>query len=67
MNGARTVYVIHKTTRLPGDASYSGATWDRAGIRDRYREKYDSKREATALAAKLTECNPVGFEVTRVE
>lgn len=60
------MYVIHKTSRAAGDASYNGATWDRAGIRTRYAEQYADKKEAEELAALLTKHNPVGFVVTAV-
>lgn len=60
------MYVIHKTSRSPSDASYSGSTWDRAGIRSRYRERYEDKAEAERDAAELTKHNAVGFMVTKV-
>lgn len=60
-------YVIHKTSREPSDASYSGSTWDRAGIRTQYRETYADKAEAERIAKALTKCNPVGFVVSAAE
>ena len=60
-------YVIYKSTRLPWLVSYSGATWDIAGIRDQYRETYYDKATAEALAKKLSAANPVGFSVASVE
>ena len=64
IGGERKVYVIHKTSRAPNAVSYSGPTWDYAGIRIRYREQYADKKEAEALAKTLTKSNPVGFVVT---
>lgn len=60
-------YVIHKTSRAPGDQSYSGSTWDRAGMRTRYRETYSNKAEAERIAKILTKYNPVGFVVSEAE
>lgn len=56
-------YIIYKSTRLPGILSYSGGTWDQAGIRNRYKEQYDDKEEALELASILSSYNGVGFEV----
>ena len=59
-------YVIYKSTRLPGPASYSGPTWDSAGIRHLYKETYENKVDAEKIAAILTEHNGVGFSVDAV-
>lgn len=56
-------FVIHKSSRVPSDESYSGPTWDSAGIRDRYKPVYDNVEEAIDLAYLLTKANPVGFRV----
>lgn len=61
------MYVIYKITRTPGFVSYSGPSWDRAGIRDQYKETYSDKEEATRLAKKLYEVNPAGFAVVDVD
>ena len=62
-------FVIHKTSRRPdGDyGSYSGPTWDFAGLRDRYQAFYVSRNEAEELAGYLTIYNPVGFLVSKIE
>jgi hypothetical protein len=60
------MYVIHKVTRIPTDKSYSGSTWDKANLRDRYKEQYESEEEALLLAKALEYDNPVGFAVARV-
>lgn len=57
-------WVIYKNSRDPGRVSYTGPTWDRAGIREHYREVYDSELKAKSLAHHLTHANPgVGFSV----
>mgnify|MGYP001765940734 CR=1 FL=1 len=67
-----TQWVIHKSTREPGFASYSGPTWDNVrergnfGIRHLYQETYSDKAEALRIAAMLATANPVGFEVSPV-
>ena len=60
-------YVIHKRTRAPGKESYSGGTWDKAGIRSAWKPVYVSKSTAEDIADWLSQFNPVGFEVTEVE
>jgi hypothetical protein len=61
-------YVVHKNSRLPGDVSYTGATLDIAGLRNEYKETYDSYEEALSFAKKLTPFNPgVGFDASPVE
>lgn len=59
-------YVIHKNSRLPNKKSYSGPTWDKAGIRHLYKEQYDNKKEAIRCASCLVIFNPVGFKVSEV-
>lgn len=61
---AQIKYVIHKWSRNPASSSYSGPTWDNAGLRDRYKDVYTNKDEALELAKILGEYNPVGFEVS---
>lgn len=56
-------YIIYKSSRLPQSVSYSGPTWDIAGIRDLYQPQYDNYDTANTLAKKLTQFNGVGFEV----
>jgi hypothetical protein len=56
-------YIVHKATRSPMVFSYTGPTWDEAGIRSRYQEVYASKDEAEEIAAILSKHNPVGFAV----
>ena len=58
-------FVIHKTSRGPREDSYDGPTWDKAGIRHKYRKTYRSHSEATAVAIELGKHNPVGFMVSR--
>lgn len=59
-------YIIHKNSRSPGFVSYSGITWDQAGLRNSYRETYETKEGAEFLAKKLSEANPVGFSVAEM-
>ena len=60
-------YVIHKTSRYPGRVSYSGSTWDQAGIRHLCKDYYESREEAKMLAVILTRFNPVGFDVSETK
>lgn len=60
-------YVIRKRFRFPGMESYSGPTWDTAQIRDQYQDQYECYITAKSLAEKLSEHNPVGFEVAYVK
>lgn len=57
-------YVIHKASRMPHEISYSGPTWDRAGLRAYYREQYTNKEEAENLAWLLSDYNGDGFQVS---
>lgn len=59
-------YVIYKASRLPRTESYSGPTWDQAGIREQYQVQYDNADSAQILAAILTEYNGVGFKVAEL-
>ena len=59
-------YVICKNSRDAGVVSYSGPTWDSAGIRNLYQPHYRSKDWALRLAKFLTKHNPVGFHVVEV-
>jgi hypothetical protein len=59
-------YVIHKSSRTPGKISYSGPTWDKAGIRDAYKETFLHEETAKDIAEMLSEHNPVGFAVSSV-
>lgn len=62
------MYVIHKNSRAPGNVSYAGPTWDRAGLRDQYQETYSDREYAEFLALKLYDHNPgVGFKVSLKE
>jgi hypothetical protein len=61
------MYVIHKSSRAPDPlGSYSGSTWDKAGIRQLYRPFYYIRAGAQAIADQLTAANPVGFQVSKV-
>ena len=57
-------YVIHKSTREPSHCSYSGSTWDKAGIRSCYKETYFRKDTAQMYADILSKYNLVGFKVS---
>lgn len=59
------MWVIHKKSRLPGKASYSGATWDMANMRDEYQTAYADKKQAEILACYLSRNNPIGFKVSK--
>ena len=59
-------YVICKNSRESGEVSYSGPTWDEAGIRNLYQPTYRSKDWALRIAKFLTKHNPVGFHVVEV-
>lgn len=59
-------YVIYKATRVPADISYSGPTWDSAGIRNRYKAVYDDIDDALDIVKVLNQYNPVGFKVAPV-
>lgn len=59
------MYIICKTSRIGTDRTYSGITWDKANIRNRYRETYSNYTEANDIAFELTKYNPVGFVVMR--
>jgi len=59
----RPRWVISKRSRLQTDRSYSGPTWDTAGIRNRYQKVYDDHDEAAQCASLLSAHNPVGFDV----
>ncbi len=58
--------VIRKFSRSPANESYSGPSWDSAGIRDRWKPVYISRAEAEELARLLAEVNPVGFQVSEM-
>ena len=60
-------YIIYKSTRLPGTVSYTGPTWDSAGIRHLYKEVYENQLEAERIAAILVEYNGVGFSVKSID
>lgn len=60
-------YVIYKSTRLPGITSYTGPTWDYAGVRHLYKEVYENRFEAERIAAILTQHNGVGFSVKSID
>ena len=57
------MYVIYKNSRVPTYVSYSGPTWDQAGIRIIYKPQYESKVVADEVAKRLSEFNPIGFSV----
>lgn len=59
-------YIIHKNSRYP-QKNYSGPSWHMAGIKDRYKEFYDTLEEAQELAVKLTAVNGVGFSAVKLE
>lgn len=58
------MYVIYKSTRLPTDISYSGPTWDSAGIRHRYRAQYDNLNLVEEIVKILNDYNPIGFKIS---
>lgn len=58
------MYVIHKKHRIPGTVSYTGSTWDEAGLRDEWRDMYTEYEVARLLALFLSRYNPVGFTVS---
>lgn len=60
------MYVIHKISRLPGTVSYSGPTWDEAGLRDEWRDTYEEYDVARILALILSRYNPAGFTVSPI-
>lgn len=60
-------WVIVKVGRVTEDKSYSGATWDRAGLRPQYQEVYFDFDQAMDLAMKLSEYNPLGFKVVEID
>ena len=62
--GAIMLYVIHKTSRMPGAVSYNGPTCKTAGVIGG--RVYNNIEEATRDARKLSECNPVGFIVSPI-
>lgn len=59
------IYIIHKKSRMPGDKSYKGPTWNK--INFEYKEYYSSFEEAEKVAKELSKHNPVGFTVHRVK
>ena len=59
-------YIIHKNSRYP-QKNYSGPSWYFAGIKDRYKESYDTYEEARELADKLSSVNGVGFTAAKLE
>ena len=59
-------YIIHKSSRALVKRTYSGPTWDVAGLRVYYREYYTDRKLATSLAYILSCSNPVGFTVSVV-
>jgi len=56
-------YHIHKKSRAPG-TPYQGPTCDRAGVKPG--RVYETEAEAQIDADKLSEVNPVGFEVSPI-
>lgn len=60
-------YVIHKSTREPGDVSYDGPTWDQAGIRGHRQNTYHTRKYAELIARDLSRVNPVGFKVAEID
>jgi hypothetical protein len=60
------LYVITKNSRIPRAYSYSGPTWDAAGIRMIYKPQYESKVVAEEVAKRLSEFNPIGFSVQEI-
>lgn len=61
-----TKYVIYKKSRMPGVVSYDGPAWDAAGMRHMRQDQYDDLNVAVAYAQKLSQVNPVGFQVAAV-
>jgi hypothetical protein len=59
------MWVIHKKSRSPGQASYAGKWWDEANMRDDYQPTYRDKKQAEILACYLSRKNPEGFKVSR--
>ena len=60
-------WVIYKKTREPGRVSYDGPTWDEAGIRNLWKNSYEDKTEAMAIALVLSTWNLVGFDVHEIK
>lgn len=61
------MYIIVKSTRRVFAAAYRGPTWDAAGLRSRFKEKYQSREEAEQLAEALSQHNLVGFTVVEIK
>lgn len=60
------MFVIFKLSRSPTKESYSGITWDRANLRERYKAQYETREEAELLASALNYENPIGFAVEEI-
>lgn len=58
-------FVIHKNSRTALTLSYSGPTWDSAGIRHLRCDSYANKEYAEAIAIILSKYNLVGFQVSQ--
>lgn len=57
-------YLIVKNSRSVVEGkSYSGPTWDKAGLRECHQDSYNDHTEAMLIAKVLSEHNPVGFHV----
>lgn len=61
------MFVIHKSSRMPTDKSYSGPTWDAGFMRDLYKEQYADFDAAKNICELLSLNNPVGFSITNLE
>jgi hypothetical protein len=61
-------YVVHKRSRGANIVlgSYMGIAWQNSGVGGRYKPFYTNLGEAIYLAWKLSQSNPVGFQVTEV-
>lgn len=57
------MYVIHKNSSRLRSESYSGPTWDDAGIRGKRQDVYRTREEAEELAKILSQFNQTGFSV----
>lgn len=63
------MYTIQKNSRSDPTRkeSYTGPTWDQAGLRPLYLKQYWDYELAYDIANRLSCVNPVGFVVVKVE
>lgn len=60
------MYIIHKATMSPQEDSYSGPTWDAAGLRELYKPQYTVMWVAEFIAKKLSQYSNAGFRVASI-